>query len=519
MLPGGCRHLADLVDALLFAQLGLGLRGHLLARRLAIDFGRGGGGFGRRRSIRRDRRRRRGRRRNRTLGGCRRHDHDWNRRRGGRRRGKGCRRHRPRRCCGGRDDGGRTPRRHGRRGPRHPPRAGGAAAESTGVGAATAAVGAAAGAFDEVGAPGVNAAGGGAIDFFSSMGDMNGSPNFGSALVTPTEPSRRICGVIMTTSSVRFFWAALLRNRYPRIGMSPMPGIFCSVSFMVLFSSPAIANVCPSRSSSSVAVRRVVRAGTRKPFITTALEKSSELTSGATFRCTRSPSTCGVKASRIPNSLNWTLIVVLEPEPCATGIGNSPPARNVASLPLSATRFGSARLWNRPFVDSARIRTPRSYFSLRTNRFRKSLNVTLPDEAVTSLPNDRSPLAQLRSVKSAPGNCCVDTRPRVLLMPVGLVNSEIPSSVRAWRLTSANRTRSRTWLVRAMPTCSRLTTSSRFSTNPALRPTSLSATSLLDTVPASTTFLPLVRTSTFSPGNSCCTCSVNFAMSRDTMSS
>ena len=36
------------------------------------------------------------------------------------------------------------------------------------------------------------------------------------------------------------------------------------------------------------------------------------------------------------------------PEPWAIGIGNSPPARKLASLPLSATRFGSARLWNRP---------------------------------------------------------------------------------------------------------------------------------------------------------------------------
>ena len=39
--------------------------------------------------------------------------------------------------------------------------------------------------------------------------------------------------------------------------MSPMPGIFCSVEFIVLFISPAIANVWPSCSSSSVSVRRV----------------------------------------------------------------------------------------------------------------------------------------------------------------------------------------------------------------------------------------------------------------------
>ena len=86
-----------------------------------------------------------------------------------------------------------------------------------------------------------------------------------------------------------------------------------------------------------------------------ALLKSSVLTSGRTLRCTRSPLTIGVKFRRMPNSLNTTLIDVPPPLPCAIGIGNSPPARKLASLPLSATRFGSARLWNRPLVCSALI--------------------------------------------------------------------------------------------------------------------------------------------------------------------
>ena len=43
--------------------------------------------------------------------------------------------------------------------------------------------------------------------------------------------------------------------------MSPMPGIFCSVEFIVLFISPAMANVWPLCSSSSVSVRRVLSAG------------------------------------------------------------------------------------------------------------------------------------------------------------------------------------------------------------------------------------------------------------------
>ena len=75
--------------------------------------------------------------------------------------------------------------------------------------------------------------------------------------------------------------------------MSPMPGIFCIVEFTELFISPAIANVCPLFSSISVSVRRVLRAGMRKPFSTMALPKSSVLTSGRTFRCTRLPLTIG----------------------------------------------------------------------------------------------------------------------------------------------------------------------------------------------------------------------------------
>ena len=87
--------------------------------------------------------------------------------------------------------------------------------------------------------------------------------------------------------------------------MSPMPGIFCNCDVTVLLSRPAIAKVWPSCSSTSVSVRRVEIAGTRKPEIETALPKSSELTSGATFNFTRSvPTMVGVKRSRTPNSLN-----------------------------------------------------------------------------------------------------------------------------------------------------------------------------------------------------------------------
>ena len=50
-------------------------------------------------------------------------------------------------------------------------------------------------------------------------------------------------GVIITTSSVCALLAMRLLNRWPRIGMSPMPGIFCSDDVSWLFIRPAMANV------------------------------------------------------------------------------------------------------------------------------------------------------------------------------------------------------------------------------------------------------------------------------------
>ena len=66
--------------------------------------------------------------------------------------------------------------------------------------------------------------------------------------------------------------------------MSPKPGILLMVSVTVLSIRPAMANVCPSRNSTSVSILRVVSDGTLKPLIEMALLKSSALTSGATLR-------------------------------------------------------------------------------------------------------------------------------------------------------------------------------------------------------------------------------------------
>ena len=306
--------------------------------------------------------------------------------------------------------------------------------------------------------------------------------------------------MIITTSSVRSLLAALLRNRRPRIGMSPIPGIFCIVVLIWLFSSPAIANVWPSRSSSSVSVRRLISAGMRKPSRCTPFAKSSVLTSGRTRRRMRSPCTTGTKFRRTPNSLNCT-VIALPPPGCVTGIGNSPPARKLASLPLSATRFGSARLWNRPRVCSARITVPRSFFVLKRNRFRKSPNVSFP------------------SSNSGALNCCVVVRPTQLSKPLGLVKNDAPSSVIADRLTSANRTFSSTWLLDAFCTRSSDTTSSLRSTNPPLRLMIWSAISFFETTPDRTTSRPLLVTATASFGNSCLSCSASLATSRATITS
>src|SRR5262245_11095197 len=88
-----------------------------------------------------------------------------------------------------------------------------------------------------------NAAGGGSNVFFA--GDMNGSWILGKLPVTPFDPFGRISGVIITTSSVWPFCAALLLNSRPRTGMSPMPGIFWTDEFIVLFNRPAMENVWP----------------------------------------------------------------------------------------------------------------------------------------------------------------------------------------------------------------------------------------------------------------------------------
>ena len=100
----------------------------------------------------------------------------------------------------------------------------------------------------------------------------------------------RISGVIITTSSVWFFCAALLLNSRPRIGMSPMPGIFCSVDVhRVVHQAGDGERLAVLQLELGLGAARASAPGCGSRCSTTALAKSSVLTSGRTFRCTRSP--------------------------------------------------------------------------------------------------------------------------------------------------------------------------------------------------------------------------------------
>jgi len=77
------------------------------------------------------------------------------------------------------------------------------------------------------------------------------------------------------------------------IGSALRIGISWPLTCEMLFNRPAIANDCPSRSSTSVSARRDVSAGIRNPEIVMPLLKSSELTSGLTCRRITSPAIVG----------------------------------------------------------------------------------------------------------------------------------------------------------------------------------------------------------------------------------
>ncbi len=150
----------------------------------------------------------------------------------------------------------------------------------------------------------------------------------------------------MITSSVSSFWKALERNRAPRIGMSPMPGMVPMLVPKVLRMRPPMAKLWPLASSTTVSAERVVRPGMFTPFMSMPLAGVISLTSGRTWMLMRLfDSTVGWNSRLAPKRRNCTEVW---PKPCATGIGISPPARKLAFSPEMAVRFGSARIVTSP---------------------------------------------------------------------------------------------------------------------------------------------------------------------------
>src|ERR1700675_131680 len=110
------------------------------------------------------------------------------------------------------------------------------------------------------------------------------------------------CTVQRTINSELLFCALLLLKKLPRIGMSPRPGPLFQISVTRLSIRPAMTKLCPSINSNSVSALRVLKAGTVKPEMVSAFEKSRVLTSGATVRWILPLGMItGVKSSFTPN--------------------------------------------------------------------------------------------------------------------------------------------------------------------------------------------------------------------------
>ena len=118
----------------------------------------------------------------------------------------------------------------------------------------------------------------------SGPGGRNGSGYFRFGVGCPGTIGWTTCGVTTITSSFLLRFKLLLVNSFPRIGISPMPGIFCICSVTRLSIKPAIAKLCPSVKLMSDSTRLVASAGITNPCSVKAFVKSSELTSGLTFR-------------------------------------------------------------------------------------------------------------------------------------------------------------------------------------------------------------------------------------------
>src|SRR5579872_4448598 len=99
--------------------------------------------------------------------------------------------------------------------------------------------------------------------------------------------------------------------------------------------------------------------------------------------------------------------------PWGTGTGNSPPTRKLASLPLVATRFGSARICKTPLLSKSLIVAARFKSGRNAKIFRASarLNAVL---VPVVLPG----IVPVKLEGLPLGNCDVVITPGVLAAPV-----------------------------------------------------------------------------------------------------
>src|SRR4029077_17284066 len=144
---------------------------------------------------------------------------------------------------------------------------------------------------------------------FGSKDGMGALGNSGVAL--SPDAGSMIEGVTITTNSELVLLMDLERNSSPRTGISPMPGTLEYWAVVRWSSKPAMPKLWPLRSSTVVSACRVAIAGNTKPLMVTALPKSSELTSGKTFRrMVLSSWIVPVNSSFTPKGLNCTVTVL-----------------------------------------------------------------------------------------------------------------------------------------------------------------------------------------------------------------
>src|SRR5262249_47483621 len=189
--------------------------------------------------------------------------------------------------------------------------------------------------------------------------EISSSP--GSTIRSPLATGATRCGVTTTRSSDSSRWKLDDRNRAPRMGRSPRSGTLSMVERILSDKRPAIAKLCPSRRRTVVPLSRWTRPGTVALARRSPIEKSMSETAVCSLSwMVSSASTNGVKRSWTPNFLNST---EMTPNACGIGIGNSPPARKVASWPDSATSVGSASVLANP-REASRETAPESGTSL-----------------------------------------------------------------------------------------------------------------------------------------------------------